>query len=415
MELKIYNGTAQDMHDPLQLTCTALCDGESAALLISVDLRSVRTGVVETAQRMIERKVKIPADRVLINATHTHSAPAPGFDGTKTEQWVNTFFYKLLLAAVEEALLDLTPATAYSGTSHTDGITFVRRYLKANGKYTTNPTSSDEPIAHESEADTEMRTIRFEREGKKDVLMVNYQTHYGDSPSRYSGQYSADFVHTFREEAEKEMDCLFAYHSGASGNLNFNGKLPGEKKYDNFISATKELMRAAKDAVAKEEKLSTGKITSAASQYTTRVIQESEERIAHAKEVNVLREAGKSYQELLNKYGFVSKFEATAVIMRGGYSKNPIIPFTVIACGDLAFVGAPYEMFDTNGQEVRAASPFKTTFVCSLTNGSFGYVPSALAVPHGSYEVVITYFEYGSAEEFVTEMVRLLNECKSAA
>ena len=100
--------------------------------------------------------------------------------------------------------------------------------------------------------------------------------------------------------------------------------------------------------------------------------------------------------------------------MRAGYSKNPIIPFTAIACGDLAFVGAPYEMFDTNGQEVRAASPFKTTFVCSLTNGSFGYVPSALAVPHGSYEVVITYFEYGSAEEFVTEMVRLLNECKAA-
>ncbi len=413
--LPIYEGIGNSAHDPLQITVTALCDGESAALLISVDVRSIRINIVETAQRLIERSVNIPADRILLNATHTHSAPAPGFDANKEMNWVNTTFYKQLLVAVKDALRDLTPAEAFTGVPHTDGITFVRRYLKANGKYSTNPSSSDEPIAHESEADNEMRTIRFEREGKKDVLMVNYQTHYGDSPSRYPDQYSADFVHTFREAAEKELDCLFTYHSGASGNLNFSGKLKGEKKYDNFVEATKGLMLTAKDAIAKEEKVKTGTIRAASSKYVATTIKDSEERYKHAVEVNTARGAGKSFTELLHKYDFVSKYQATAVIMRKGLGEHPEIPFTAISCGDIAFVSAPYEMFDTNGREVRADSPFKTTFICSLTNGSFGYVPSALAVPHGSYEVIISYFEYGSAEKFAAEMVRLLNECKNAA
>ena len=414
-ELPIYEGIGKSAHDPLQITVTALCDGESAALLISVDVRGIRINIAETCQRLIEKSVGIPADRVMLNATHTHSAPAPGFDANKEMNWVNTTFYKQLLVGVKEALRDLTPAEAYVGVSHTEGITFVRRYLKANGKYSTNPSTSDEPIAHESEADNEMRTIRFEREGKKDVLMVNYQTHYGDSPSRYPDQYSADFVHTFREAAEKELDCLFTYHSGASGNLNFNGKLKGEKKYDNFVEATKGLMLTAKDAIAKEEKVKTGTIRAASSKYVATTIKDSEERYKHAVEVNTARGAGKSFTELLHKYDFVSKYQATAVIMRKGLGEHPEIPFTAISCGDIAFVSAPYEMFDTNGQEVRAASPFKTTFICSLTNGSFGYVPSAQAVPHGSYEVIITYFEYGSAEKFAAEMIRLLNECKNAA
>ena len=245
--------------------------------------------------------------------------------------------------------------------------------------------------------------------------MVNYQTHYGGSPAIPRDQYSADFVHTFREAAEKELNCHFAYYSGASGNLNFRSAIPGEKKYENFIDATEGLMLTAKDAIAKEEKVTTGPIRSAFSPYVATTIKDSEERLAHAKEINSLRNAGKNFQGLLTQYGFASKYEATAVIMRKGLGDNPTIPFTAISCGDIAFVSAPYEMFDTNGQEVRAASPFKSTFICSLTNGSFGYVPSALAVPHGSYEVITSYFEYGSAEKFAAEMIRLLNECKNAA
>ena len=46
--------------------------------------------------------------------------------------------------------------------------------------------------------------------------------------------------------------------------------------------------------------------------------------------------------------------------------------------------------------------------------GAFAGI-SALAFPHGAYEVGQTKFVEGSAEEFVREQLRLLNECKNAA
>ena len=88
--------------------------------------------------------------------------------------------------------------------------------------------------------------------------------------------------------------------------------------------------------------------------------------------------------------------------------------FFAISFGDIAFSTVPFEQFDTNGQEVRAASPFPVTFTLSITNDHNGYVPSALAFPHGAYEVGQTKFVEGSAEEFVREQLRLLNECKAA-
>lgn len=36
-----FDKTATSIHDPIQLTCTAICDGENAALICSVDMRGV--------------------------------------------------------------------------------------------------------------------------------------------------------------------------------------------------------------------------------------------------------------------------------------------------------------------------------------------------------------------------------------
>ena len=258
---------------------------------------------------------------------------------------------------------DLTPAEAYVGTAHTEGVTFVRRYLMHDGTYETNPeTKPGLPIAHESEADTELRTIRFDRENAKDVLLVNYQTHYHGT---FEKEISADFVHVVREAVEKDLDVHFAYHNGASGNLNFKSAL-GEKKYRTLEKASLAIAETMKEAVAGEEKA-----------------QLSDIQIAHNEYMGTNRDGNPSR-----------------------------VPFFAFTCGDLGFVSAPYEMFDTNGKEVRDASPCKMTFVCAYTNGSKGYIPSALAVPHGAYEVESTKYKKGSGEEFAQEMIRLLKACK---
>jgi len=354
-----FNHVGYSNHDPVQLTCTALCDGKTAFLLISLDIRGVDTGFVDYSARLIEEAVGIPKERVFINATHTHSAPDNSHLGEGNLIHWQKLYFKKLVRAVTLALHDLTPAEAYIGTAHTDGITFVRRYLLQNGTYKCNPTKEDLPVAHESEADTELRTVRFDRKDAKDVLLVNYQTHYHGS---FPTQVSADFVDPLRDQVEKELDVYFAYHNGASGNLNFKSAL-GERKTSTLEKAAYAIGDTVIDAVRNETPAKLGTLQHEASYYKTKRNQEVR-----------------------------------------------LYAFTV---GDIGFVSAPYEMFDTNGKQIREASPCKMTFVCAYTNGHMGYCPSEEAFPHGAYEVEVSPFVRGNGEEFATELVRLLNLCKS--
>ena len=141
----------------------------------------------------------------------------------------------------------------------------------------------------------------------------------------------------------------------------------------------------------------------------------TDKRIAQAMEVRTAGRDTPEGAELVKKYQFVNKYEPGAILYRNTLGDTLDLHFFAVAFGDVAISGVPFEQFDTNGQEVRAASPFPVTFTLSITNDHNGYVPSALAFPHGAYEVGQTKFVEGSAEEFVREQIRLLNECKNAA
>ena len=410
--MPIYNGTGESTHDPLLFTCTAVSDGENVALLCSLDIKNITVELTESFTNRITKEFGIPADHVILGVTHTHSAPNSAFGTGSALRWMGRLVSQAIVA-VEAALRDLDLVEgAYTGVGYTEGITFVRRYLMADGTYQTNP--GGQVVAHESEADNEMRTIRIDRKNKKDILMVNYQTHYGSATGLYKNQYSADFIHVFREEAEKEWDCHFVYYSGASGNLNFNSAIAGERKYATFIEATKEgFIPVVKGCLAGEEAVATGKLRFASNWYEAPVYQDGEDVIERAKKVNAHVEGSAAYQQAMGENGFTSSRQIEGILSRAELGETVDVPFYAITFGDIGFVSAPYEMFDTNGVQVREGSPFKMTFVCSYANGGFGYVPSALAFPHGAYEVLISRFCETTGDDFAAEMVRLLTECKN--
>ena len=420
-----YNGEyADSAHDPLQFTCVALSDGENVALICSVDMRSMNVQLHTKAKDLLIKSIekhadfKVSPDNIFINNSHSHSAVDCGMDDPTVVKWKAQVFYKKLALVGEAAVRDLAPAVAYSGKSHTEGLTFVRRYFREDGAFTSihYRETSDAPIVrHESDPDTEMRTVRFDREGdKKDVVMVNYQSHYGSAESIWPDQISADFVHQMRENAEKDTDCLFSYIAGAGGNLVFNTRINGERKYPTIVEGGAYMWDVAKKAMASEEKIATGTIRSAAIQYKGEHNHDyDQETIDKARTISNAEVRSAEQQKLINELGFHSRYQANG-ILAGINADYTEFPLAAISCGDLAFCAFPYEMWDTNGKECREASPFKVTFISSLTNGSVGYIPAAHAFPNGGYEVYSCRFKPGCGEEFVGEMLKLLGECKNA-
>ena len=410
-----FGGVANGVHDPLLLTCTAISDGEKVALIMTADLKKMLDTVSNRSLQIIEKNFGIPAENVILSCTHSHSAPDAGSTAEGNIPWMQQY-YKKLPQVVEAALRDLDVVeAAYTGKANTEHpIAFVRRYLLADGTYKMNPGTSDNPVAHESDADPEFRTIRFDRKNKKDVLLVNFQTHYGGATSTYPQKLSADFVDPFRTKAEKQWDCHFAYYSGASGNINFNSMIPGERYYETWLDAISGFMETTEAALKAETKVELGKIRTARSLTAATVRHDSEERVAQAKEVAAAGYESEKGIALMAKYGFDGNYDASFTVVRSELGETLDVALNAISFGDIAFAGYPYEMFDTNGKEVRDASPFKTTFICSLSLGAFGYIPSALGYSHGGYETYNCRFVGGTGEQLAQESVRLLNECKQA-
>jgi hypothetical protein len=83
----------------------------------------------------------------------------------------------------------------------------------------------------------------------------------------------------------------------------------------------------------------------------------------------------------------------------------------VITLGrEVAWVALPGEIFVQLGIAIKDGSPFATTSVHELANGSIGYVPTQQAYAQGNYEVISARCAEGSGERLVESALRQLRD-----
>src|SRR5258708_4660581 len=68
--------TADKITDPLHARCLVLDDGTTKVALVIVDSCMMPRDLLDEAKRLASRATGIPTSRMLISATHTHSAPS---------------------------------------------------------------------------------------------------------------------------------------------------------------------------------------------------------------------------------------------------------------------------------------------------------------------------------------------------
>ena len=119
-------------------------------------------------------------ENIVFSASHTHSCPEVSHTEIPAVAEFLAIYKEGLLTAAQDALADRKPATMERASAETKGANFVRRYILEDG----TPAGDNyghfdkSPIkCHESEADRQMQFVKFVREGKKDIVMVNFQTH----------------------------------------------------------------------------------------------------------------------------------------------------------------------------------------------------------------------------------------------
>ncbi len=392
-------------------------DGARAAFVV-LDLVGTTRPVVVAARRLIAEQCQIPPERVMISATHTHTGPQLPRGSMMDEitkvnappgvQYV-TALPGLIAKSVSDALANLQPAKASATVGKAEGISFNRRVIGKDGKCIWQPRKIDPAVERPAgPVDPDLGLLVFEALDARPAPLAAY-TNFAMHPTsvggglRISADYPGAFTKLLRERKGAEMVAVFA--NGCCGNINHTDYLSGNPQRNTLQLGT-ALADVATQSWPNLQALKTYAPRAHATTVTLQRRQFSEEEIARAKDV-----ANRMFTENL---GTVPMAEAVCVLETVGKRDVPfeaevqVITFSE----DLVIVALPGEIFVELGLAIKAASPFKHTFIAELANGSVGYVPNREAYPQGNYEVVSARGEVGSGERLVEEAVKLL---KSAA
>lgn len=401
------------IQDPLYATCIALTDSsDNTVLLFTVDLTNAYTEVMDAARLQISQRTGIPVDAIMVSCTHTHSAPdLLNENEPSIPRYIEAFQGWMVEAAVA-ALEDRAPAKVYTASTETENLNFVRRYLLSNGTYAGDNFgnfNSGTIVGHETDADSQLQLVRFQRSGKKEVILANFQTH----PHRVGNTtaVTADLIAPFRDKLETTLDCYVAYFTGSSGNVNPTSRIGAENITANYVQQGHALADYALAAYETFQEVPVSSVKITKTVFQGKVDHSMDHIAARCKQAVdwYLATGSKSVYTPLTSYGVRSIYHANAIALRSAMAPVENINLYAISLGQLAFVTVPFEMFDTNGMQIKEGSPFDMTFVLTCANNNLNYLPSELAWQHGGYAVDATLFQRHTDEELVASYLSLLD------
>lgn len=406
----------------LYTTCIAFTDEQNnTALVVTNDLILASWEWAEPCREAMSQATGVPYVNILLSCTHTHSGPDLGNTAHDSILRYKAQLPQLLTQAAVEAMADRKESKLLFGKTYIEGVNFVRHYVLDNGTYIGDnfgDASSGKILRPTTEADHWMQIIRAQRENADDIILVNWQTH----PHREGGgkktEISSDIVDCMRHTMEARTGCRFAYFSGAGGNVNSRSRIKEDNLPGTEVACDAPACGSymAYHAIRALETLRP--LQGDAVKVCTRTLTvPTDHTMDHLAEIGLqLRREWertgdhKACIEAGKPYGIHSPYHAGAIYNKSKLPMTRDVHMWAVSVGGLAFVGAPYEMFDTNGDQIKRGSPFASTFVCTCCNEYVGYIPSAYAYQHGCYEADCTPIAPGVGEKLAMEYISMLAE-----
>ena len=388
------------MYDDLYVKTVIFDNGKVRCGIISLDLISVHKTLLDALEaRIVEKFGRELHNNLIICAIHTHTGPdfrpADALDDERTRYAFNQLIDKTVMA-VERAIMNLQPGEIEYGSVYNNPYAFVRRYWMKNGTIVTNPGRCNPDVDKpESDLDRTIGIIRIIQNGKTAALICNIYNH-GDTIG--GNLVSADWYGRFTQEIQHSLKASMPVLivDDASGDINHFDihQQINQTCYNEAVRIGRGYAAIVLDALDKLEKLSGDDIVVKNSIVTIPHRKLSEAEIAEAQHTldtvpDIPKEGDFESQDLANKVPAALRYFAQrALDCNAKSTPSHDCRLTAIEFGkELALVSLPGEPFNGVAKAIREKSPFKNTFLLSLSQSQSGYVPMAECFPRGGYEV----------------------------
>jgi hypothetical protein len=423
-----------NVHDELHARCLVLDDGQVRLAFVVCDLVGVHRIVSDEARRIIDERTRIPRERVLISATHTHSASsALGKDRFHHEQQLDDyqrFVARRIADGVQRAVNNLRPAELAFGTAEAPEHVFNRRWFMKPGTVPANPFGTTDmvkmnpgagnPNLTEPAGPTDP-TISFlavrESGGKPISVFAAYSLHYvggvagGDISADYYGMFCEELKHLLNADRQ-DPPFVAIMANGTSGdvnNINFREPRPRQPPYA-------QMRYVAADVAAKVHKALAGvtyrsNLTLAARYREPTLFwrHPTPEQVQWAKETVA---AGPKVQRGAD----LSYIYAERTLKLADYPETTTVPLQAFRVGDVCIGTMPCEVFAEIGLEFKARSPIQPAFMVELNHGYFGYLPTPRQHKLGGYETWLgtNRLETEASDKLLAELLSMAGELKAS-
>ena len=428
---------SQGVLDDLYAKAVVIDDGKTKAAMVVCDVIGLSQTVVVEARQMIQEKTGIPADNVMISATHTHTGPVILRDsklddlvaaGNKLSQDYLQQLPKWIDQVVEEANGRVAVVRVSYGRQDEPSLSFIRRFWMKDGSVGWNPGKLNPNIVRPiGVVDPQVNVVYAETVGTKldavsdkmaadgshhaaasdrkpMLTYINYANHLDTTGGNLiSADYPATLARRLADYKGAEMLTIFA--NGTCGNINHLDV--GSATAQTSPTEAKRIGTVLAGAVLKSYLYLT-----AVGDTTLRVRREvvslplpsfTDDELREARDIVAKNGDHKPFLQQVKAYRIVD------VAARGG--KPFEVDVQVFTLGSqIAWVALPGEVFVELGLSIKAASPFRQTNVIELANGFTSYVPNRSAFAEGQYEVVTSRYAEGAGEKLVTTAIKLLGE-----
>jgi hypothetical protein len=393
------NGPAVHVHDELHARCLALDDGTSALAIVVCDNTMISRDVFDRARQLAASETRLPAERMLMSATHNHSSPrAIGLTGSALEKEYEQFLARRIADCIRIALNNLAPAEIGWGTASMPQFLFNRRYFvrqtppnpfgEAKDRVQMNPSGDERNIIKPAgPVDPELFAISVRHaDGRPLALLANYGLHYagGFGPGHVSADYFGyfcDHVHQLLRAGRQDPPFVAILSNGTSGDVNgidFRKPRTKEPPYSQ--------MREIGHAVAEEAARIAGRIEYTGSvslnvletELELEVRKPSPERLAWARGVRKTPDLGRRNTRV--------ETYARETLLLDEFPRTVSLRLQAIRIGKLGIAAIPCEVFAETGLAIKRNSRLQPSFVIELANGFGGYLPTPEQHAWGGYE-----------------------------
>ena len=383
---------ADQVHHRLHVRWLVLDNGRTRVALGVLDTCLIPTELADSVRASAAKASGIPADRIMISATHTHSAPSlMKCLGTDADTNYVSFVVPRISEGLQCAVANLAPARVGWGVAQAPAHTHTRIWIRRPDKMLADPFGeltvranmhpgyqNPDTIGPSGPSDPALTLLAVQSpDGRPIAVLANYSMHYFGAKA-----VSADYYGLFAEKlgpligaAEGAPAFVGIMSQGTSGDQHWMDY--SQPKKDVTIDAyAGEMAQIAADLYKKVEFHDWAPLVMAQKKVRLATRQPDAKRLAWARET-IEQTRGRLPRTLPEVYAGEQVWLA----------QNPkrLLTLQALRVGELGIAIWPCEVFALSGLKIKTQSPLQPTMNIELANGEEGYIPPPELHPLGGY------------------------------